>query len=59
MLDSKKVPNLKGFNDISEYILKEQDYFSENEVEDVIEKPTQSKEGKAKTDKMTIKLYVP
>jgi len=37
LLDSKKAPDLHKYNDISEYILRNNDYVSENEMEDVIE----------------------
>lgn len=53
-MEAKKVPNLKNFKDISEYILRENDYMSENDMEDVLE--DKSKDEK-KPDKMTVKLY--
>lgn len=58
MLEAKTIPNLKGFKDISEYILREQDYLSENEIEDTLEDDSKSRgEGKS-PNKMTVKLYV-
>jgi hypothetical protein len=46
---------LHKYNDISEYILRDADNLSENDMEDVIEGPEGKKPG---TNKMSIKLYV-
>jgi len=58
LLEAKNAPNLKGFQDISEYILRENDYLSENEVEDVMEDDIKSKGGEKTSNKMTVKLHV-
>jgi len=58
LLEAKKAPNLKNFKDISEYILRENDYMSENEVEDTLEEEDIKAKGANKgPKKMTVKLY--
>jgi ribosome biogenesis protein SSF1/2 len=58
LLETKKAPNLKNFKDISEYILRENDYMSENEIEDTLEEEDiKSKGGNKAPKKMTVKLY--
>jgi len=58
-LEAKKAPNLKNFKDISEYILRENDYMSENEIEDTLEEEdVKSRGGNKAPKKMTVKLYV-
>ncbi len=56
LLDAGKAPNLKNFGDISDFILREQDYLSENEIEDTIIENNKSEAGKP--NKMSVKLYV-
>lgn len=58
LLEAKIAPNLKGFQDISEYILRENDCLSENEVEDIMEDDVKSKGGEKQANKMTVKLHV-
>ena len=57
-MEAKKLPNMKGFKDISEYILRENDYMSENEIEDTLDEDVKSKGGNKASNKMTVKLYV-